>query len=507
MKLELLTPEEMAQVDKRAIAAGPFDGAALMARAGTAVAAATLERFAQAAGFDVLCGPGNNGGDGYVVARLLAERGLPVSVWALSQPRAGSDAESAALACPIEARPLAQFGATGDRVVIDALFGAGLSRALEGVAAACAQGVREAGCKVIAVDIPSGVSGLTGQPLGPAFSADLTVTFVRKKPGHLLQPGRRLCGALIVADIGIGDATVAQAGVSAFENAPALWRGAMPALALDTYKYRRGHVGVFSGGPSATGAARLSAMAAARIGAGAVTLLSRPEALQVNAMHLTAIMLRRIDGLEDAQAFIAERRPAALVFGPAFGTDDRAADFAAGLLDVLRDCETSVAFDADAITLYAARPDAFFKSVRKAKGLNAFATPHEGEFARLFPDLAADRVLSKLEKTRAAARRSGCTVIYKGPDTVIASPDGRTAINANGTPQLATAGSGDVLSGFVAGLAAQGMPPFEAACAAVWIHAAAAGVFGPGLIAEDLPLAAVSVLHDLYGGGADERNQ
>jgi hydroxyethylthiazole kinase-like uncharacterized protein yjeF len=331
--------------------------------------------------------------------------------------------------------------------------------------------------------------------LGAAFQADLTVTFVRKKPGHLLLPGRSLCGEVVVIDIGIPDDVVNEVGVACFENGPALWMASFPSPAVDTHKYRRGHVGVFSGGPTATGAARLSAMAAARAGAGAVTVLSPVEALAANAAHLTSIMLRRAGTIEEIGDFLRDRRPDALVYGPGLA---EGGETGALLIDMLAGLSLpAMVLDASALTSLAAQADAFLAASTCDGAPTMVLTPHEGEFGRLFPDIAADKTLSKLEQTRAAAKRASATVVLKGADTVIAAPDGRAAINSNGTPLLATAGSGDVLSGIIAALLAQHMPPFEAACAGVWLHAEAALRFGPGLIAEDLPLALAPVLSNL----------
>jgi hydroxyethylthiazole kinase-like uncharacterized protein yjeF len=277
-----------------------------------------------------------------------------------------------------------------------------------------------------------------------------------------------------------------------------LWCGAYPMPAADIHKYLRGHVAVFSGGPSATGAARLAAVAAARAGAGAVTVLSPGSALAINAAQLTSVILKRVDDIDAACAFISDRKPSALVLGPGFGVGEPLRELALAILETAG-AEVSLVLDADGITSFHDAPASLFIAAG-AKGAAALVlTPHEGEFGRLFPDIARDAALSKLEKARKAAARSHGLVIYKGPDTVIASPDGRAAINANGTPLLATAGSGDVLSGIVAALLAQGMPVFEAACAAVWMHAEAARRFGPGLIAEDLPLALRPVLRELLG--------
>jgi len=502
MASEILTPGEMAEVDRRAIARGPLDGISLMRNAGTAVARMVLERYQQARLVHVLCGPGNNGGDGYVVARLLQESGVAVSIWASGPPRLGSDAALAVAECPVEARPLAEFMPEPGSIVVDALFGAGLSKPVGGAGAGAIALCERTKIPVVAVDLPSGLSGETGKVLGTSFKAEATVTFVRKKPGHLLLPGRTLCGEVVVADIGIPDDVVAEAGSRCFENDPDLWIQAFPSLEIDTHKYRRGHVGVFSGGPAATGAARLAAMAAARAGAGAVTVLSPPNAIAANAAHLTSIMLRKANSLEEVDEFLRERRPDALVFGPGLGSAAKVGAFAIDMLPRLENSPRAMVFDASALTSLAKQAEAFFAASRRPGVPQIVLTPHEGEFARLFPDIAQDEAISKLDRARAAAERAASTVVLKGPDTVIASPDGRAAINANGTPLLATAGSGDVLSGIAAALLAQGMPAFEAACAAVWMHAEAARRFGPGLIAEDLPLALLPILRELAGAKA-----
>lgn len=498
MPHEILTPKEMAQADSLAMKRGPFDGYGLMCNAGAAIAALILERFPGLARVDVLCGPGNNGGDGYVVARLLARAGVDVSVWAEGTPRAGGDAARAASDCPIVPRPLAEFSPVPGSVIVDALYGAGLSKPLSSMAARAARLVAGQGVPVVAIDLPSGVSGESGQPLGDAFAAALTVTFARKKPGHLLQPGRRLCGDVAVADIGITDAVIAEIGARAVENAPELWLEDFPISNVDTYKYRRGHVGVFSGEPSATGAARLAAMAAARSGAGAVTVLSPTRSLAVNGAHLTSIMLRKADTLDEVLAFLDARKPKTLVFGPGLGPEPEVGNFLLDLLGAIGRAPESMVIDADGITSTALQAETFFRALERQGAPQTIITPHEGEFHRMFKSIGEDSNLSKLEKARRAAAVANAVIVYKGPDTVIASPDGRAAINENGTPLLATAGSGDVLSGICAGLLAQGMAAFEAACAAVWMHAAAAAHFGPGLIAEDLPESLRPVLRDIF---------
>lgn len=503
MSNELLSPAEMAEADRLAIAAGPLDGYGLMQRAGEAVAAVVLQRYPAAKRVHVLCGPGNNGGDGYVVARLLAGAGVDVAMWVSGEPRSGSEAALAAADCALDRRPLSAFAAEPGSLVVDALYGAGLSKPLSGDAAKAVELVTGLGLPVVAVDLPSGVSGESGDILGTAFRATVTVTFARKKPGHLLLPGRARCGEIVLADIGIGDGIIDQVAPRTFENSPSLWRSYLPLPAVDTHKYRRGHTSVFSGGPSATGAARLSALAAARSGAGAVTVLSPANAMQVNAAHLTSIMLRKADTLADLGEFLGDRRPSSFVVGPGFGVGEKAREFALALLDAGQG-ETGiegVVLDADGITSFRDSPEPLFEAAGQRGAPSLVMTPHEGEFARLFPEIAADKSLSKLAKARAAARRANAVIVYKGADSVIASPDGRAAINGNGARWLATAGSGDVLSGIAAGLLAQGMPAFEATCAAVWIHAEAGSRFGPGLIAEDLPLAMVPVLRELMEGG------
>ncbi|TIN30248.1 MAG: NAD(P)H-hydrate dehydratase [Mesorhizobium sp.] len=503
MSSELLCPAEMSEADRLTIAAGPADGIGLMRRAGEAVAAEILKRYPSATHVHVLCGPGNNGGDGYVVARILAGSGVGTTIWASGAPRPESDAALAAAECPIKPRPLSGFDAEAGSIVVDALYGAGLSKALSGDAAKAVDTVTALRLPVVAVDLPSGVSGASGEILGRAFRAEVTVTFARKKPGHLLLPGRGQCGEIVLADIGIGDGIIAQLAVSTFENVPGLWLQEFPLPAVDAHKYKRGHVGVFSGGPSATGAARLSAMAAARSGAGAVTVLSPPNAMQVNATHLTSIMLREIDDVADLEEFVGERRLSAFVLGPGFGIGEKTRIFGLVLLasGQSQDAAAQVdglVFDADAITSFREAPDVLFEAARWPNAPALVMTPHEGEFRRLFPDIAGGKTLSKLDKARAAAARANATIVYKGADTVIAAPDGKAAINSNGAPWLATAGSGDVLSGIIAGLLAQGMPPFEGTCAAVWLHAEAGSRFGPGLIAEDLPLALLPVLRELF---------
>jgi hydroxyethylthiazole kinase-like uncharacterized protein yjeF len=416
----------------------------------------------------------------------------------MAEPKSGTDAAIAAGECPLSPRSLSDFRADADEVIVDALFGAGLSKPLEADAARAVAETERSGAAVVAVDLPSGISGASGRVLGAAPHADVTVTFFRLKPGHLLYPGREYCGETILADIGIRDEALDRIGIRCFANGPDLWLHALPVPSVDTHKYKRGHACVFSGGPSATGAARLAAMAAARIGAGAVTVLSPPAAMLVNASQLTAIMLAKVENVADLAEFMERRKPNAFALGPGFGVGERLRELALAVLE--SGACGGLVLDADGITSFRDAPASLFIAAGSGHAPPLVLTPHEGEFARLFPGLAADSTLSKLDRARRAAERAHSVVVYKGPDTVIAAPDGYAAINANGSPYLATAGSGDVLAGVIAGLLAQGMPAFESACAAVWMHAEAGSRFGAGLIAEDLPGLLPEVLAEVCGG-------
>jgi hydroxyethylthiazole kinase-like uncharacterized protein yjeF len=369
-------------------------------------------------------------------------------------------------------------------LIVDALFGAGLARPLSGAAKALVEAVNAAPRRVLAVDLPSGIDGRTGEVRGAAIRAARTVTFFRMKPGHLLMPGRRHCGAVELADIGIAAAVLDEIAPRTFRNLPALWLDDWPTPDAEAHKYRRGHVVVVSGGVASTGAARLAAAGALRAGAGAVTVASPSDALIVNAAHLTAIMVRRCDGRDDLLALLAARVPAAALLGPGNGVGDATRKNVEAALS----SQAALVLDADAITSFAQSPTELFSSIR-ARESPVVMTPHEGEFARLF---AASG--SKLERARAAAAESGAVVLLKGADTIIAAPDGRAAINDNAPQWLATAGSGDVLAGVVAALLAQKMPPFEAAAASVWLHGEAGRLLGRGLIAEDLPAALPAIL-------------
>ncbi len=468
---EVISVAQMRAIDQAAADAG-VPTRLLMEHAGLAVAEAITARFTPRP-TAVLCGPGNNGGDGWVAARALLEAGWPVWVETLAEPgRLAGDAADAAAGWSGQTYTLGQ-GPEAE-LFVDALFGAGLSRPLDGAAVAYARRSGEAPERFVAVDTPSGLHGDVARPLGEAcFRAGLTVTFVRKKPAHLLMPGRALCGEVIVADIGAPESVVAAQGLQLWENDPALWRGAFPWPEFDAHKHARGHAIVASGGHGRTGAARLAARAALRGGAGLVSVLSPPDAFAENAAQLTAIMLREAKEL-GAYAEAASQAQC-FVIGPAFGLQHQHRDALHAAL-AARECCPFV-LDADALTLLAPL----------TQPLNArdVMTPHVGEFKRLFPNLLESSA-TRIDAARAAAAKANCIVLLKGPDTVIAAPNGRAIINTTGTPFMATAGAGDVLAGVIAGLIAQGMASFEAAAAGAWLHGRAGELVGPGLIAEDL---------------------
>jgi hydroxyethylthiazole kinase-like uncharacterized protein yjeF len=481
---DILTVAEIAAADQAAIAAGT-PGYTLMQRAGGAVAAAVLERWTQRP-IVVLCGPGANGGDGFVAAQALAAAGWSVTVALEGELGAlHGDAALAAAAWTGDVRRLAPACLDGAELIVDAVFGAGLSKPLGAVVAETLRRAEAGAAPMVAVDLPSGLSGDLARPLGYAPRCDLTVTFHAKKLAHVLEPGRSLCGDVVVADIG-----VASPPSRLFENGPTVWGARIPWPTTASHKHARGRLIVISGELWSTGAARLAARAALRIGAGLVTLLSPPDALLVNAAHLEAVMLRPFD--TDIELEAAANAADAAIIGPAAGVNEATVSN----LFALARTGAAIVIDADALTAFRDDPDELFAVLDRDDVL----TPHPGEFERVFPGLLKSSP-QRVAAARLAATRAHAVVLIKGPDTVIAAPDGRCTVNMNGAPWLATAGSGDVLAGFIGGLIAQGMESFDAACAGVWIHAEAAGMFGPGLISEDLPGLAPAVLRRLRQGG------
>lgn len=483
---ELLTVAEMARADALAVASG-VPAERLMEAAGRAVADATTARWSPRRAV-VLAGPGNNGGDGFVAARYLAEAGWSVRVALLGSISALKG--EAALNAQRWTGELVHLsvGAVEDcDLVVDALFGAGLARPLDGLAreVAAAVSIRDLPC--VAVDIPSGVYGDSGAVMGEgdggiAMRADLTVTFFRKKPGHLLLPGRELCGEVVVADIGIPPEVLGRIRPAAWENSPALWLDRFPWPGASDHKYTRGHL-VICGGALMTGAARLTARAGQRAGAGMVSIAAPPPAVPVYASSLLSVLVRPIEDLAEFNTLVGDPRVMSVVVGPGSGVTSSTHAYGKAVLEAGKAC----VLDADALTVFSEPPQGpkeLFESIAASKG-PCVLTPHEGEFARMFGRCGLT-VGSKLARAREAARLSGATVVLKGYDTVIAAPDGRAVINSNAPADLATAGAGDVLAGLIGGLLAPRMAPFEAACAAAWLQGDAARAYGPGLIADDL---------------------
>jgi hydroxyethylthiazole kinase-like uncharacterized protein yjeF len=443
---ELLTPAECAVADRTAIEGGvPI--ATLMENAGRAVFRAIRARYSPCRTL-VLCGPGNNGGDGFVAARLLDRAGWPVTVATLANT-------SPWRGCIV---PFTATEAARADLVIDAVFGAGLTRDVS----SSISDVLRAAKQIVAVDVPSGLDGATGQCRGEVAPAALTVTFFRKKPGHLLLPGRTLCGDVVLADIGLPASVLATVHPATFENTPSLWT--LPVPGATSQKYSRGHATIL-GGAAMTGAARLAAAAARRAGAGMVTIAATGSA-DVYRNGAPGLIVDEAD----IQTQLRDHRRTVWLIGPGLGIPT-----ATELLPTLLAAGRITVVDADALTACTGAPE-------RLRGA-AVLTPHAGEFARVFGPLGPDR----LAAARAAAKTTNAVVLLKGADTIIAAPDGRAAINATAPPTLATAGAGDVLAGIITGLLAQGMPAWEAACAGAWLHGVAATLVGPGLIAEDIP--------------------
>jgi len=484
----LLTVEEMYAADAAAMAGG-VPGLDLMEAAGTAIAEEIADHWARRP-VAVLCGPGNNGGDGFVVARLLAERGWPVRLGLLGAvEKLKGDAAVNAERWSGRTETLSIDLLDTDPLVVDALFGAGLARALDGVSAEVIEVVNARRLDCVGVDVPSGVHGDSGEILGIAPRCRSTVTFFRAKPGHLLMPGRALCGELRVADIGIPESVLPAIGPRTVADGPALWSERYPWPTAEGNKYGRGHAVVLGGGQM-TGAARLAAEGARRIGAGLVTIASPPEAFYIYAGGQPGTIVTPVADDSAFAEYIGDPRRNAILLGPGAGVSDETRRRVLAALATGKAC----VLDADAITVFQDDPETLFAAIAGP----CLLTPHEGEFARVFGATGA-----KPDRARAAAEQSGAMVLLKGPDTVVAAPDGRAAINGEAPPELATAGSGDVLAGMALGLLAQGADPFDAGCAAAWLHGRAAAAFGPGLIAEDIVDGLPAVLRSLRAGTRD----
>jgi hydroxyethylthiazole kinase-like uncharacterized protein yjeF len=486
----LLTPDEMGHADQLTIDAGT-DSFQLMCQAGRAATQVILDKTAPTEKIVCLAGPGNNGGDAFCIAHDLVQKNRAVTVVTLQAPADYRGAAAKAVErfgrAPMvwDGRDFAQLDQLLDQAdwIIDGLFGAGLSRDLEGAYKSLVQRVNAAERKVIAIDLPTGIDGASGQVRGDAIKADFTVTFFRKKPGHCLVPGRRYCGTAVrVCDIGIAEQVLQDIRPSLFENGPSLWRKNYQVPDEISHKYSRGHVSVFSGGPLQTGASRMSALGALRAGAGLVTLLGEEEALKVHAAHVTSIMLQRLDDMPLSE-WVQKRKVRALVTGPALGLKDKEAALLQQVLQAVQDNDScAVVLDADALTLLSQHHD--LQVLVKGLKSPAILTPHDGEFQRLFPDISKG---NRWEKAQKAARSLNSVIICKGADTVIAAPDGRCAIQGFASPWLSTGGTGDVLAGVAGAMLANGMPAFEAASMAVWLHAKASDNAGLAFAGEDLP--------------------
>jgi hydroxyethylthiazole kinase-like uncharacterized protein yjeF len=473
MSAEILTNAESYAADKYAAEHG-VDSVTLMENAGRAVADAVAARFERGR-VAVLCGPGNNGGDGFVAARYLKTRGFDVRV---AGSRDGLKGDAAAMAKRWDGAvaPLSADAIRDADVVVDALFGAGLARPLEGAAKEIVAALNRADIPVVAVDVPSGLHGDLARPLDDeCMRAEVTVTFFRKKPAHVLMPGRLYCGDVVVAEIGTPPGALQSIRPEIFENGPALWNFPWPKPR--THKYARGHCVVVSGA-HILGAARLAAHGALRIGAGLVSVASPPEAVAAHSAALDAIMVKPFAGAVGLGDLLSDKRFNAVAIGPGCGVGRATQELVAAVLE----SGAAAVLDADALTSFANDPKELFVLLREPCAL----TPHEGEFEKIFPGVLKQSP-TRIEAARAASAVTKCTVLLKGPDTVIASSDGRVIVNTNAPPALATAGAGDVLAGMIAGLMAQGMDSFHAASCAAWLHGEAANIFGPGLISEDLP--------------------
>ena len=434
----------------------------------------------------VLCGPGNNGGDGFVVATALAEAGWPIRVALLGKrERLRGDAHFHAMRWSGGVEALTPAAIERAALVVDALFGSGLNRTLEPEVLETLSAAAKLGLPLVAVDVPSGVMGDTGESVG-AVAAVCTVTFARKKPGHVLLPGRDLCGEIVVADIGIPATVLESLSIDSWENDPSVWRSQLPRATASSNKYTRGHALLYGGYPM-TGASRMAARAAARVGAGLTTIAVPSVAFSIYAAALTSVMVQPLTLEGDLARLLGDSRYTAFLIGPGAGVSDATRKSALQILALAR----PVLLDADAISVFAGKAAELARAIRGP----CVMTPHDGEFARVF-----DPRTDKLSRARTAARQSGAIIVLKGADTVIAAPDGRAVVNTNAPANLATAGSGDVLGGLILGLLAQGMEAFAAAAAGVWIHSAAAARFGPGLIAEDLPELVPAVLRELDQG-------
>ena len=470
---ELLTTHQMYAADLATIEKG-LSGSVLMENAGRGVVVEITKRF-ESQPVLVICGPGNNGGDGFVIARLLKERGWPTRLVFLGSLNSLSpDAAEKAKRWSGETEKVTSDCLDNTGLVVDAIFGAGLKRKIEGDAARVIKEVNRRGLTCIAVDIPSGIDGNTGEILGVAPYCELTVTFFRKKPGHLLYPGKNLSGEISLVDIGVNNEVLSDIKATTFQNNPKQWLNELPSPNFSDHKFKRGSA-LIVGGATMTGAARLAARSAARAGAGLVTIAAPAAAANIYSNDDPSFLIKTFNNAGEFVHLLADDRITAVLIGPGCGVNQTTIDITLATLKK----DKFVVLDADALTVFEGRRNDLMEAIQTG---NVVLTPHEGEFSRLF-NYTGD----KLARCRAAAAETGAAVLLKGADTVVAAPDGKAIINSNAPAALATAGSGDVLSGLIVGLLAQGMGSFVGAAASVWIHGQAAENFGMGLIASDIP--------------------
>ena len=477
--LELLTAEEMGRAERLTIDAGT-PALTLMENAGKGVTEEIVRRFPRGSKVIVLCGPGNNGGDGFVSARALRERGYQVRLALLGkQEDLSRDAKEMARRWDETIEPMTAASLNGAEVIVDAIWGSGLRGPVNGVPAQLIEEATARELPVVAIDVPTGLDMTHGNVHGIAFKAVATVTFFRRKTGHVLLPGRRYCGDVRTVDIGIPGSVLAEIQPQTFLNEPDFWLRYFPRLKPDGHKYDRGHAVVVSGPMESTGAARLAARAALRVGAGLCTVATSKAAFYINAAQLTTIMVAAFDGATGLAEFLSDQRLNAVLIGPGAGATAETRDLVAAVLST----DATVVLDADGLTAFTESPQELFGLI-KNRPAPTILTPHAGEFDRIFPELG--NAESKLVQAKRASEISGGVIVFKGPDTVIAAPDGLAAINESAPPWLATGGTGDVLAGLITGLSAQGMAALDAAVAGVWVHAELARTCGPGMIAEDM---------------------
>ncbi len=484
----LYSVAEMNEADRLTIKAG-ISSLTLMETAGLSVARIIKNHLAPVCTL-VLCGPGNNGGDGFIIGRILKELGWEVRVGLLgTKDQLKGDVALAADGWT----GILEFAAPnlleGTRLVVDAMFGAGLNRELTGEALAIVEAMkirRERGdCRIVAVDVPSGLDGNTGQILGCVAPADFTVTFHRAKPGHLLMPGRSLCGDIKIMDIGISECAINAVRPNQSRNNPSVWSDELPVRSAGDHKYSRGHA-LINGGSQMTGAALLAAEAARRVGSGLATITSDPISANIYRSHILGGLVSVCGRASDFEKLLSNQRHNAILIGPGNGVTENTKKFA----EIALASQKPVVLDADALTVFSERVEHLARVILG----QVVITPHEGEFRRLFPKFDN---LDKLSKARRAAEILDAVVVLKGVDTVIADSTGFALINENAPPWLATGGSGDILAGTITGLLAQGMSPFLAAAAAVWLNGEAAAKVGPNLLAEDLPVSMGNVFGNL----------